>query len=83
MADRLIELAIENFKKRNNKVKCVVPKRKQKAIAGFSTEAVLSALGNDLAPLVDVIKAGKIKGVVALASCSTLRNDPKTGIPFN
>lgn len=77
MADTLIDLAIENFKKRKGKVKPMVPKKIQKAIAGFSTEAVLGALGNKLDPLVDVIAAGKIKGVVALANCSTLRNGPQ------
>jgi carbon-monoxide dehydrogenase catalytic subunit len=77
MADRLIDLAIENFKKRNGKISVHVPAKTQKAVAGFSTEAVLSALGNKLDPLVDVIKAGKIKGIVALASCSTLRNGPQ------
>lgn len=77
MADQLIDLAIENFKKRNGKVTPMVPKRIQKAVAGFSTEAVLQALGNKLDPLVDVISGGKIKGVVALANCSTLRNGPQ------
>ncbi|MCY6957735.1 anaerobic carbon-monoxide dehydrogenase catalytic subunit [Clostridium brassicae] len=77
MADKLIDLAIENFKKRKDNVKPMVPKIIQKAIAGFSTEAVLGALGNKLDPLVDVIAAGKIKGVVALANCSTLRNGPQ------
>ncbi|QGU94037.1 anaerobic carbon-monoxide dehydrogenase catalytic subunit [Clostridium bovifaecis] len=77
MADELINLAIENFKKRKGKVTPMVPKITQKAIAGFSTEAVLGALGNKLDPLVDVIAAGKIKGVVALANCSTLRNGPQ------
>jgi carbon-monoxide dehydrogenase catalytic subunit len=77
MADRLIELAIENFKKRKGKIVPKVPQRVQKAIAGFSTESVLQALGNKLDPLVDVIAAGKIKGVVALANCSTLRNGPQ------
>ncbi|MDF2519631.1 MAG: carbon-monoxide dehydrogenase, catalytic subunit [Clostridia bacterium] len=76
MSERLIELGIENFKKRHGKIKPMVPKRVQKAIAGFSTEAVLSALGNKLDPLVEVIADGKIKGVVALANCSTLRNGP-------
>lgn len=76
MADKLIELGLENFKKRHGKVKPKVPKHVTKAIAGFSTEAVLGALGNKLDPLVDVIAAGKIKGVVALASCSTIRNGP-------
>ncbi len=77
MADRLIDLAIENFKKRNGKICSKVPCRIQKAIAGFSTEAVLNAIGNKLDPLVEVIAAGKIKGVVALANCSTLRNGPQ------
>lgn len=77
IADQLIDLAIENFSKRKAKVEAIVPKMVQKAIAGFSTEAVLAALGNKLDPLVDVIAAGKIKGVVALANCSTLRNGPQ------
>lgn len=77
MADKLIELAIENFKKRKDKVKPMVPKITQKAIAGFSTEAILKALGGKLDPLVDVIAAGKIKGIVAIANCSTLRNGPQ------
>jgi anaerobic carbon-monoxide dehydrogenase catalytic subunit len=76
MVNKLIELGIENFKKRHGKITPKVPKITQKAIAGFSTEAVLGALGNKLDPLVDVIAAGKIKGVVALANCSTLRNGP-------
>lgn len=77
MADQLIDLAIKNYQKRRNSVAPVVPKITQKAIAGFSTEAVLQALGNKLDPLVDVIKNGKIKGIVALVNCSTLRNGPQ------
>lgn len=77
MADKLIELGIENFKKRHGNIKPMVPKHITKAIAGFSTEAVLGALGNKLDPLVEVIAAGKIKGVVALANCSSLRNGPQ------
>lgn len=76
MSEKLIQLAIENFEKRHDKIRPHVPKRVQKAIAGFSTEAVLNVLGNKLDPLVEVIVDGKIKGVVALASCSTLRNGP-------
>lgn len=77
MADKLISLAMENFKKRKGAIKPMVPKITQKAIAGFSTEAVLGALGNKLEPLVEVIAAGKIKGIVALVNCSTLRNGPQ------
>jgi len=83
MADTLIDLAIENFKKRKGKVKPMVPKNTQKAIAGFSTEAVLSAIGNKLDPLVDVIAKGNLKGVVALANCSTMRNGPQDWVTVN
>lgn len=76
MADNIINLAIENFKKRHGKIKPMVPQSKKKAIAGFSTEAVLKAIGNKLDPLVDVIAQGKIKGIVALANCASLRNGP-------
>lgn len=77
MADRLIELAIDNYKLRKDKITPKVPRITQKAVAGFSTEAVLGAIGNKLDPLVEVIADGKIKGVVALANCSTLRNGPQ------
>ncbi|BBF41663.1 similar to carbon monoxide dehydrogenase CooS subunit [Lachnospiraceae bacterium KM106-2] len=77
MADNLIKIGIENFKKRNGKIEPMVPNYVTKAIAGFSTEAVLGALGNKLDPLVDVIASGKLKGIVALANCSTLRNGPQ------
>lgn len=77
MAEKCIEAAIENFKKRNGTVKPLVPRHKTRAIAGFSTEAVLGAIGNNLDNLVDVIAKGQIKGVVALANCSTLRNGPQ------
>ncbi len=77
MADQCIQIAIENFQKRHGQITPMVPKRTQKAIAGFSTEAVLGAIGNDLNTLVDVIAKGQIKGIVALANCSTLRNGPQ------
>ena len=77
MSDQCIRIAIDNFKKRHGNIKPMVPKQKQKAIAGFSTEAVLKAIGNDLNNLVDVIAKGQIKGIVALANCSTLRNGPQ------
>lgn len=77
MVEALIDLGIENFKKRKGKIIPKVPLKTMKAIAGFSTEAVLAVLGNKLDPLVEVIVAGKIKGVVALANCSTLRNGPQ------
>lgn len=84
MADKLIEFSIESFKRRKErKIGPMVPKKVQKAIAGFSTEAVLGALGNKLEPLVDVLSAGKIKGIVALVNCSTLKNGPQDSMTIN
>jgi carbon-monoxide dehydrogenase catalytic subunit len=79
LAMELIKLAIENFKKRKGK-ETFVPDKKQKAIVGFSTESILSALGGSLEPLIDVIKNGSVKGVVALVSCSTLTNGPQDSL---
>lgn len=76
-ARQLIDWGIENYKKRKERnITAKVPNKVQKAIAGFSTEAVLNALGGKLDPLLDVIKAGKIKGVTALVNCTT----PATGL---
>ncbi len=72
-AQRLIDIAIENFKKRKGKI-TNKSNRKQNAVIGFSAEACLGALGGTLDPLLDVIKKGTIKGVVALVSCTTLRD---------
>ncbi len=72
-AQKLIDIAIENFKKRKGKV-TNPSSRKQNAVIGFSAEACLGALGGTLDPLLDVIKKGTIKGVVALVSCTTLRD---------
>ena len=66
-AQKLIDIAIENFNKRKGKVTNPSSK-KQNALIGFSTEACLGALGGTLDPLLDVIKKGTLKGVVALVS---------------
>lgn len=75
IAEKLIEIAIENFKKRD-KSRAVKIERMQKIIVGFSPEAILKALGGNLEPLLDAIKRGDIKGIVALVSCTTLKNGP-------
>lgn len=72
-AKEIVNLALENFKKRKGQP-AQRGLRKAKILTGFSTEAVLKALGGSLAPLLDVIKKGDIKGVVALVSCTSLRS---------
>jgi len=72
----IIEMAIENFKERE-KEDTNVPKNTQEIITGFSSEAVLDALGGSLDPLLEEITKGNIKGIVALVSCTTLGNGPQ------
>ncbi|MHB8170909.1 MAG: anaerobic carbon-monoxide dehydrogenase catalytic subunit [Thermincolia bacterium] len=83
IAQQLINWGVENFKKRHGKITPKVPQKITKAIAGFSPEAVLQALGGDLKPLVDVIAAGKIKGIVALINCTTLSTGPHDYMTIN
>lgn len=73
-ASELIKLAIENFKRRKGKGVAYVPEKRQRVVVGFSTEAILEALGGSLDPLLEAIKRGNIKGAVALVSCTTLRD---------
>lgn len=78
-AKQLIDMAVENFKRRKaNKI--TNNHNKTEIITGFSTEAILGALGGTLEPLLDAIKNGSIKGVVALVSCATLTNGPHDGL---
>jgi carbon-monoxide dehydrogenase catalytic subunit len=73
-AQQLIDMAIGNFARRRE-LNSYVPKLPTgDAVAGFSTESILGALGGSLEPLLDVIKNGTLKGVAGLVSCTTLRD---------
>ncbi|MGM0493719.1 MAG: anaerobic carbon-monoxide dehydrogenase catalytic subunit [Armatimonadota bacterium] len=72
-AQQLIDMAIDNFKERKGKKTNPVEKR-QEIMTGFSNEAVMDALGGTLDPLLDAVKDGAIKGIVAMVSCTTLKN---------
>jgi carbon-monoxide dehydrogenase catalytic subunit len=50
-----------------------IPVEPVEIMTGFSNEAILAALGGSLTPLLDAIKGGKIRGVVAMVGC----NNPK------
>lgn len=73
-ASQLLEMAIENFKKRKILVEPVRKLPMKEAMVGFSNESILAALGGSLDPLLDAIKSGAIKGVVGMVSCTTLRD---------
>ena len=73
-AAALLDLAIGNFKERRASVQPVTGLPMKEAVAGFSTESILDALGGTLDPLLNVIKDGTIRGVVGLVSCTSLRD---------
>ncbi|SFM58891.1 anaerobic carbon-monoxide dehydrogenase catalytic subunit [Thermodesulforhabdus norvegica] len=73
-AERLLEMAIENFPERRRKVSPVTGLRMGEAVVGFSTESILDALGGSLDPLLGAIKEGSIRGVAGFVSCTTLRD---------
>jgi carbon-monoxide dehydrogenase catalytic subunit len=71
-AYRIVKESIENYSRRN-KDRIYIPVSPVRTMSGFSVEAILGALGGSLNPLIDAIKAGKIKGAVGVVGC----NNPK------
>ncbi len=71
-ARKVVRLAIERYTMRNHD-RVEIPGEPVDIMTGFSNEALLEALGGTLTPLIDAIKAGKIRGVVGIVGC----NNPK------
>ncbi|MGB9597201.1 MAG: anaerobic carbon-monoxide dehydrogenase catalytic subunit, partial [Candidatus Poribacteria bacterium] len=70
IANKIMERAIEAFGKRG---KVNIPPIKHSAIAGFTTESVVNALGGSVQPLIDAIASGSVKGIAAVVGCTTVR----------
>ncbi len=89
VVEKIVQRAIENFKIRKERIKrgeikpADVSKFKQKVLAGFSAEALIKAVGGSLEPIVQAIKDGYIKGVVALINCTSLGNGPHDQLTVN
>lgn len=71
-AFEIVKAAVENFPRRNPD-KVFIPVKPQEVVSGISVEAILGALGGSAQPLIDAIKAGKIRGAVGVVGC----NNPK------
>ncbi len=71
-ASRIVREAVENFSRRNP-ARVNIPVKPVKSMTGFSVEAIVGALGGSLTPLIDAIKAGKIRGAAGVVGC----NNPK------
>ncbi len=71
-ARAIVEAAVLNYASRNP-AKVHIPNVKTKCMVGFSVEAIVSALGGSLDPLLAAIKSGAIRGLGAVVGC----NNPK------
>jgi carbon-monoxide dehydrogenase catalytic subunit len=72
IAKEIVGAAVENYAMRNSD-KVFIPEDKTECMVGFSTEAIVKALGGTLDPLLDAIKSGAIKGIAGVVGC----NNPK------
>lgn len=72
IARKIVALAVENFRNRSRE-RVRIPKYRMKLVAGFSVEAIVEALGGSLDPLIQALRDGTIKGIVAIVGC----NNPK------
>lgn len=68
----LVDIAIKSFKERDP-ARVEIPDATVDVITGYSNESLLKMLGGSLDPLLDAIKNGSIRGVVAIVGC----NNPK------
>ncbi|KAF1073800.1 anaerobic carbon-monoxide dehydrogenase catalytic subunit [Halodesulfovibrio sp. MK-HDV] len=71
-ATAIVEESIKAYVERDSG-RVEIPVEPVEIMTGFSNEAILSALGGTLTPLIDAIKAGKIRGIVGIVGC----NNPK------
>ena len=71
-ARKVVRMAIERFPLRNPD-RVDIPSEPVELMTGFSNEALLEAMGGSPAPLIDAIKAGKMRGAVGIVGC----NNPK------
>ncbi len=71
-ARELVKMAIAAYKERGGEV--YIPPYKSGTVAGFSVETILGALGGSLEPLLEAVKKGAIKGIVAVVGCTNTRN---------
>jgi len=72
LSKEMVATAVEGFARRDP-ARVNIPGEPVDIMTGFSNEAVISALGGSLTPLIDAIKAGSIRGAVGIVGC----NNPK------
>lgn len=71
-ARKVVRMAIDRYALRNTK-RVEIPAEPVELVTGFSNEALLEGMGGSLTPLIEAIKAGKVRGAVGIVGC----NNPK------
>jgi carbon-monoxide dehydrogenase catalytic subunit len=69
-AVELVKEAVENFGRRGE---VYIPVESVPSVGGFSVESIVAALGGTPQPLIEAIKAGKIRGAVGIVGCNNPR----------
>ncbi len=72
VAGEIVRTAVENYRLRVPE-KVVIPEAKTECMVGFSTEAIINALGGTLYPLLDAIKSGAIRGIAGVVGCNNVK----------
>jgi carbon-monoxide dehydrogenase catalytic subunit len=72
LAREVVQKAVENFARRRPE-RVFLPVTPVAQMTGFSSEAILAALGGAWDPLLEAIKSGRIRGAVGVVGC----NNPK------
>lgn len=70
----VIEEGINSYKNRRNKIKINMPANhgNDDTLTGISEDSLREFLGGSYKPLIDLIVAGKIKGIAGIVGCSNL-----------
>jgi carbon-monoxide dehydrogenase catalytic subunit len=72
IAREIVRAAVENYRFRKAG-QVHIPDEKTECMVGFSVEAIVSALGGTLDPLLDAIKSGAIKGIAGVVGCNNVK----------
>jgi carbon-monoxide dehydrogenase catalytic subunit len=73
IATQILEMAIDNFKNRDNS-RVYIPDETEQLVAGFTTESVFNFLGgkyrSTYRPLNDAVIAGRLRGAAGVIGCN-------------
>jgi len=72
IAKKIVRTAVENYRFRKPG-QLYIPDEKSACMVGFSVEAIVSALGGTLDPLLDAVRSGAIKGIAGVVGCNNVK----------